>query len=102
MPTSDYAVQGFFSTSSSSPGPWRASDVQGEGDAHIHRCVGLHVCKLERYCQSITCFEVGDGFDVLVQVHVTVLVQPFDVLVQVHVTIADRAGEGRGSMLPCV
>jgi hypothetical protein len=79
--------------------------MKGEGDTHIHRCVELHVCKLERYCQGMTCFEVGDGFDllvqvhvtsdVLVQVHVTVLVQPFDVLIQVHVTIADRAGEGR-------
>jgi hypothetical protein len=30
--------------------------------------VGLHVCKLQRYCQGMLCFEVGDSFDVLVQV----------------------------------
>ena len=45
-------------------------DVKGEGEAHVERYVGLHVCKLKRYCQGMLCFEVGDGFDVLVQVHV--------------------------------
>ena len=45
-------------------------DVQGEGDTHVQCCVALHVCKLQRYCQGMTCFEVGDGCDVLVQVHV--------------------------------
>jgi hypothetical protein len=46
------------------------SDVKGEGDTHVQRCVGLHVCKLQRYCKGMLCFVVGDGFDVLVQVHV--------------------------------
>ena len=45
-------------------------DVKGEGDTHVERCVGLLVCKLQRCCQGMLCFEVGDGFDVLVQVHV--------------------------------
>jgi len=43
-------------------------DVKGEGDTHVERCVGLHACKLQRYCQGMLCFEVGDGFDLLVQV----------------------------------
>ena len=42
--------------------------VKGEGDTHFERCVGLHVCKLQRCCQGMLCFDVGDGFDV--QVHV--------------------------------
>ena len=46
------------------------SDVKGQGDTHVERCVGLLVCKLQRCCQGMLCFEVGDGFDVLVQVHV--------------------------------
>jgi hypothetical protein len=46
------------------------SDVKGEGDTHVERCVGLHVCKLQRCCQGMLCFVVGDGFDVLVQVYV--------------------------------
>ena len=54
-------------------------DVKGEGDTHVERCVGLHVCKLQRYCQGMLCFEVGDGIDVLVQV----------VLVQVHAASAE-------------
>ena len=45
-------------------------DMKGESDTHVERCVGLHVCKLQRCCQGMLCFEVGDGFDVLVQVHV--------------------------------
>jgi hypothetical protein len=45
-------------------------DVKGEGDTNVHRCVEKHVCKLQRYCQDILCYEVGDGFIVLVQVHV--------------------------------
>ena len=45
-------------------------DVKGEGDTHVERCMGLQVCKLQRYCQGMLYFEVGDGFDVLVQVHV--------------------------------
>ena len=28
------------------------------------------MCKLQRYCEGMLCFEVGDGLDVLVQVHV--------------------------------
>jgi hypothetical protein len=39
---------------SASAGPWRASsDVKDEGNTHVQRCVGLHVCKLQRYCASI-------------------------------------------------
>ena len=38
-------------------------DVKGEGDTHVERCVGLHVCKLQRYCQDMMCFEVGDSLD---------------------------------------
>jgi hypothetical protein len=45
-------------------------DEKGESHTHVERCVGLHVCKLERHCQGMLCFEVSDGFDVLVQVHV--------------------------------
>ena len=45
-------------------------DVKGEGDSHVERCVGLLVCKLQRCCQGMLFFEVGDGLDVLVQVHV--------------------------------
>jgi hypothetical protein len=45
-------------------------DVKGEGDTRFERCVGLPVCKLQRYCQGMLCFEVGDGFDEIVQVHV--------------------------------
>ena len=41
-----------------------------EGDTHVQRCVGLHMRKLQRYCHSMLYFEAGDGFDVLVQVHV--------------------------------
>jgi hypothetical protein len=44
--------------------------VQGEGDTYVERCVGLNVRKLQRHCHGMLCFEVGDGFDVLVQVHV--------------------------------
>ena len=46
------------------------ADAKGEGDTHVERCVGLHVCKLQQCCHSMLCFEAGDGFDVLVQVHV--------------------------------
>jgi len=46
------------------------ADAKGEGDTHVERCFGLHVCTLQRCCHSMLCFEVGDGFDVLVQVHV--------------------------------
>jgi hypothetical protein len=46
------------------------ADAKGEGDTHVERCLGLHVCKLQRCCHNMLCFEVGDGFDVLVQVHV--------------------------------
>ena len=46
------------------------ADVTGEGDTHVERCLGLHVCKLQRCCHSMLCFEAGDGFDALVQVHV--------------------------------
>ena len=42
--------------------------VKGEGDTHVQRCAGLHECKLQRCSQSMLCFEVGDGFVVLVQV----------------------------------
>ena len=45
-------------------------DVKGECDTHVERCVALHVCKLQRYSQGMFCFEVGDGFDVLVQVRI--------------------------------
>ena len=45
-------------------------DDKGESDTHVERCVGLHVCKLQQCCHSMLCFEAGDGFDVLVQVHV--------------------------------
>jgi hypothetical protein len=50
MPTSDYAVQGLVSTSSSRA---LASclDVKGEGDTHVQRYVGLDMRKLQRYCQ---------------------------------------------------
>jgi hypothetical protein len=27
-------------------------DVKGEGDTHVERCMGLQVCKLQRYCQG--------------------------------------------------
>jgi hypothetical protein len=43
-------------------------DVKRKGDTHVERCVGLHVCKLQRYCQGMLCFEVGDGFEEQVQV----------------------------------
>ena len=46
------------------------AEAKGEGDTHVERCLGLPVCKLQRCCQGMLCFEVGDGFDVLVQVHV--------------------------------
>ena len=46
------------------------SGVKGQGDTHIHRGGGLHVRNLKRYCQGMLCFEVDDGFDELVQVHV--------------------------------
>jgi len=39
------------------------ADAKGEGDTHVERCVGLHVCKLQRCCLNMLCFEVGDGFD---------------------------------------
>ena len=42
--------------------------MKGEGDTHVERCVGLLVCKLQRCCQGMLCFEVGDGFDEIVQV----------------------------------
>ena len=45
-------------------------DVKRKSDTHVERCVGPRVCKLQRCCQGMLCFEVGDGFDVLVQVHV--------------------------------
>jgi hypothetical protein len=44
------------------------SDLKGEGDTHPQGCVGLHACKLRRYCQGMLFFEVGDGFNLLVQV----------------------------------
>ena len=44
------------------------ADAKGEGDTHVERCVP--VCNLQRCCHNMSCFEVGDGFDVLVQVHV--------------------------------
>ena len=50
--------------SASSRAPASCPDVKGE-DTHVERCVGLHVRKLQRYCQGILCFEVGDGFDAL-------------------------------------
>jgi hypothetical protein len=28
-------------------------DVKGEGATHVQRCMGLHVCKLQRYCQGM-------------------------------------------------
>jgi hypothetical protein len=46
------------------------ADAKGEGDTHVERCIGLQVCKLQRCCHNMLCFEVGDGFDELVQVHV--------------------------------
>ena len=46
------------------------ADAKSEGDTHVERCIGLHGCKLQRCCHNMLCFEVGDGFDVLVQVHV--------------------------------
>ena len=46
------------------------ADAKGEGDTHVERCLGLPVCKLQRCCQGMLCFQVADGFDVLVQVHV--------------------------------
>jgi hypothetical protein len=49
-------------------------DVKGEGDTHVERCVGLHVCKLQRHCQGMLCFEVGDGVDVLLRVRVRMCV----------------------------
>ena len=56
------------------------ADAKGEGDTHVERCVGLHVCKLQRCCHHMLCFEVGDGLtSKLVQMHVTsaeVLVHP--------------------------
>jgi hypothetical protein len=45
-------------------------DVKGEGDTYVQRCGGLHACKLQRYCQGMLCFEVGDGFVSILQVHV--------------------------------
>ena len=82
MLTSDYAVQGLVSTSSS-----RALatclDVKGEGDTHVQRCVGLHegdihvqrcvglhMRKFSDIANIMLCFEMCDGFVVLVQVHV--------------------------------
>jgi hypothetical protein len=44
--------------------------VKGEGDTHVQRCIERHVCNLQRCCQCMLCFEVGDGFVELVQVHV--------------------------------
>jgi len=38
--------------------------------ATVERCVGMHVSKLQRCCHHMLCFEVGDCFDALVQVHV--------------------------------
>ena len=46
------------------------ADAKGEGDTHVERCSGLLVYKLQRCCQGMLCFDVGDCFDVLVQVHV--------------------------------
>ena len=68
MPTSDYAVQELVRACSRALAS--CPDVKGESDTHVERCVGLHVCKLQRCCQGMLCFEVGDGFIVLVQVHV--------------------------------
>ena len=39
-------------------------DAKGEGHTHVERCVALLVCKLQRCCHNMLCFEVGDGFDV--------------------------------------
>ena len=44
------------------------SNVKGESDTQVHCGVGLFVCKLQRYCHSMLCFEVGDSF--VIQVHV--------------------------------
>ena len=46
MPTSDYAVQELVSASGSALAS--CSDVKGERDTHVERCVRLHVCNLER------------------------------------------------------
>ena len=35
------------------------ADAKGEGDTHAECCVGLHVCKLQRYCHGMLCFIVG-------------------------------------------
>jgi hypothetical protein len=32
-------------------------DVKAEGDTHVHRCLGLHECRLQRYCQGMMCSE---------------------------------------------
>ena len=37
------------------------ADAKGESDTHVERCVRLHVCKLQRCCHIMLCFEVGDG-----------------------------------------
>jgi len=34
------------------------SDVKGEGDTHVERCIRLHVCKLQGCCHNMLCFEV--------------------------------------------
>ena len=45
------------------------ADAKGEGDTHVELCMGLYVCKLQQWCYNMMRFEVGDGFDELVQVH---------------------------------
>ena len=69
MLTSDYAVQGLVSTSSSRA-PATCLDVKDEGDTHVQRCVGLHMRKFSDIANIMLCFEMCDGFVVLVQVHV--------------------------------
>ena len=74
MPTSDYfcgpGAPGLAWFRASSTALANCPDVMGEGDTHFERYVGLHVCERHRYCQGGLCFEVGDGFDVLVHVQV--------------------------------
>ena len=67
MPRSDYAVQELGRASSRTLSS--CPEVKGEGDSHVERCAGLLVFKFQQYCQGMLCFEAGDGFDVLVQVH---------------------------------
>ena len=70
------------------------SDLKGEGDTHPQGCVGLHACKLRRYCQGMLFFEVGDGFNLLVQV------QQVPRFVLVFVTVV-TGGLPAGMPTPC-